>query len=70
MIWKHGRFRVEEFPLANRLTLPAGASVRDTVVFGIPQELAGARFDVGFTLVREGYTNWFNGKSLPTEVRP
>ena len=70
MIWKHGRFRVEEVPLANRLTLPAGASVRDTVVFGIPQELAGARFDVGFTLVREGYTNWFNGKSLPTEVRP
>ena len=70
MIWKHGRFRGEEFPLANRLTLPAGASVRDTVVFGIPQELAGARFDVGFTLVREGYTNWFNGKSLPTEVRP
>ena len=70
MIWKHGRFRVEEFPLANRLTLPAGASVRDTVVFGIPQELAGARFDVGFALVREGYTNWFNGKSLPTEVRP
>lgn len=70
IIWKHGRFRVEEFPLANRLTLPAGASVRDTVVFGIPQELAGARFDVGFALVREGYTNWFNGKSLPTEVRP
>ena len=38
------------------------------VTFTVPPQLAGERFDVGFALRREGYTNWFNGKAVPTRV--
>ena len=68
MLWKHGRFRVEEFVLPQRLTLPAAGATACDVRFVVPQQLAGERFDVGFALRREGYTNWYNGKALPVEV--
>ena len=70
MLWKHGRFRVEEFVLPQRLTLPAAGATACDVRFVVPQQLAGERFDVGFALRREGYTNWYNGKALPVEVAP
>ena len=38
------------------------------VVVVVPRLLAGTDFDAGFALRREGYTNWFNGKPLRTEV--
>ena len=68
MLWKHGRFRVDEFPTGAQFTIPADDVMTRTVTFSVPPQLAGETFDVGFALRREGYTNWFNGKSIPTEV--
>ena len=68
MLWKHGRFRVEEFPLEDRFTIPAGGEVSHEVIFPVPQRLSGAQFEAGFALCRESYTNWFNGKPVRTEV--
>ena len=68
MLWKHGRFRVEEFPLEDRFTIPAGGEVSHEVIFPVPQRLSGAQFEAGLALCREGYTNWFNGKPVRTEV--
>lgn len=68
MLWKHGRFRVEEFSTGAHFTLPADTAVVREVRFVVPEPLAGETFDAGFALRREGYTNWFNGKPVPTEV--
>lgn len=68
MLWKHGRFRVDEFPTGETFTIPADSELMRGVTFTVLPQLAGETFDVGFALRREGYTNWFNGKSVPTEV--
>lgn len=68
MLWKHGRFRVDEFPTGESFRIPADDKLTRTVTFTVLPQLAGETFDVGFALRREGYTNWFNGKSVPTEV--
>ncbi|WP_290539572.1 glycosyltransferase family 39 protein [Alistipes sp.] len=68
MLWKHGRFRVEEFPTGAAFTIPAYGQLTREVTFTVAPQLAGETFDVAFALSREGYTNWFNGKSLRTEV--
>ena len=68
MLWKHGRFRVDEFPTGETFTIPADSELTRVVTFTVLPQLAGETFDVGFALRREGYTNWFNGKSVPTEV--
>ena len=68
MLWKHGRFRVEEFPIEVHFKIPADDELTREVTFTVPPQLAGERFDVGFALRREGYTNWFNGKAVPTRV--
>jgi len=70
MIWKHGRFRVEEFPIEARFTLPACGEAEVDATLRVPQRLAGAAFDVGFALRRDGYTHWFNGKTLRTKIEP
>ena len=38
------------------------------MIFPVPQRRSGAQFEAGFALCREGYTNWFNGKPVRTEV--
>lgn len=69
MLWKHGRSRVEEFPVdAPCFTIPADGEVRIDVEVRVPAELAGLDFDAGFALRREGYTYWFNGKPVPVQV--
>ena len=68
MLWKHGRFRVEEFDTGEHFEIPAGDTITREVRFVVPGQLSGADFDAGFALRREGYTNWFNGKPLRTEV--
>lgn len=68
MLWKHGRFRIEEFPTGAAFTIPADGQLTREVTFTVAPQLAGETFDVAFALSREGYTNWFNGKSLRTEV--
>ena len=68
MLWKHGRFRVDEFPTGETFTIPADSELTRGVTFTVLPQLAGETVDVGFALRREGYTNWFNGKSVPTEV--
>ena len=68
MLWKHGRFRIEEFDTGERFRIPAEEEIRREVAFVVPEQLAGTDFDAGFALRREGYTNWFNGKPLRTEV--
>ena len=68
MLWKHGRFRVEEFVTGAHFTLPADTAVVREVRFVVPEQLTGETFDAGFALRRDGYTNWFNGKPVPTEV--
>ena len=68
MLWKHGRFRVDEFPTGETFTIPADSELTRGVTITVQPQLAGETFDVGFALRREGYTNWFNGKSVPTEV--
>ncbi|WP_418981823.1 glycosyltransferase family 39 protein [Alistipes sp.] len=67
-VWKHGRFRVEEFPLPERFTIPADGETTRTVRLTVDQQLAGETFDVGFTLRRKGYAHWFNGKPQPVKV--
>ncbi len=67
-VWKQGRFRVEEFELEERFVLPAFDSVTRRVAVPVAPQLAGEAFDLGFALVREGYTNWFNGKPQKIEV--
>ena len=64
MLWKHGRFRVDEFPTGETFTIPADSVLTRGVTFTVLPQLAGE----SFALRREGYTNWFNGKSVPTEV--
>lgn len=68
MLWKHGRFRVEEFRIDVRFRVPACGGVTVPVVFRVPEVLAGSDFETGFALCREGYTNWFNGKPRRVEV--
>ena len=59
-----------------RRGVPAGGPFHDSgrrrgVARGdlpVPQRLSGAQFEAGFALCREGYTNWFNGKPVRTEV--
>ena len=68
MLWKHGRFRVEEFDTGEHFNIPAGDTITREVRFVVPEQLSGAGFDAGFALRRDGYTNWFNGKPLRTEV--
>lgn len=69
MLWKHGRSRVEEFaPDVPAFTIPAYDDAQVSVVFRVPEELAGTEFDAGFALRREGYANWFNGKPLRVQV--
>lgn len=68
MLWKHGRFRVEEFPLDVQATVPGCDRVELPVTFRVPASLAGTDFRVGFALKREGYTYWFNGKPQTAEV--
>ena len=68
MLWKHGRFRVEEFDTGEHFEIPAGDTITREMRFVVPGQLSGADFDAGFALRREGYTNWFNGKPLRTEV--
>lgn len=68
-VWKHGRFRVEEFPAADRFTIPADGTLSRTVCLSVDERLAGEVFDVGFTLRRKGYAHWFNGKPQTVKVR-
>lgn len=69
MLWKHGRFRVEEYRVdPGPFTIPAGGSTTLRLSFRVPEELAGTDFDAGFALVREGYANWFNGKPVAVKV--
>ena len=68
MLWKHGRFRIEEFDTGEHFEIPAGDTITREVRFVVAGQLSGADFDAGFALRREGYTNWFNGKPLRTEV--
>ena len=68
MLWKQGRFRVEEFPTGECFTLPAATTLIRPLRFTVPASLAGERFEVGFALRRAGYTNWFNGNPVPTRV--
>lgn len=73
MIWKHGRFRVEEFGAelldgGEELTIPAWGEAACTVRLRVPEQLAGETFDAGFALRRPGYVHWFNGKPQHVKV--
>ncbi len=61
MIWKHGRFRTEEFVLPLTSTLPTTDTITLSATFRVPEKLAGEWFDVGFSLCCRGYAHWFNG---------
>lgn len=67
-VWKHGRFRVEEFPLPDRFTIPADGTLTRTVRIRVDQRLADEVFDMGLTLRRKGYAHWFNGKPQTVKV--
>lgn len=68
MVWKHGRFEVEEIPTGVRCTIPARSETEAEVTLRVPERLAGKEYAAGFALRREGRTHWFNGKPLRTEV--
>lgn len=68
IIWKHGRFWVEEYPLGARFTIAAGGEMTRVVTFPVIPQLRGERFEVGFSLRREGYTNWFNSSPQLVQV--
>lgn len=53
MLWKHGRFRVDEFPTGETFTIPADSELTRGVTFTVLPQLAGETFDVGFALRRE-----------------
>ena len=59
---------IEEFPTEVAATLPTGGSATAEVGFRVPEAWAGTKPEVGFTLRREGYTYWFNGKSRRLRV--
>ena len=52
MLWKHGRFRVDEFPTGETFTIPADSELTRGVTFTVLPQLAGETFDVGFALRR------------------
>ena len=68
MVWKHGRFRVEEFKMDARGVIPAQGELDLEVEFTIPESLAEEDFKVGFTLRKVGYAHWFNGKPKHVKV--
>lgn len=68
MLWKHGRFEVEELPTEVHCMIPARGETVADVTLRVPERLAGKGYDAGFALRREGRTHWFNGKPLRTEV--
>ena len=68
MLWKSGRFETDEFPTGVRCSIPARGSVEVEVALRVPERLVGKRYQTGFALCREGRFNWFNGKTLRTEV--
>ena len=47
MLWKHGRFRVDEFPTGETFTIPADSELTRGVTFTVLPQLAGETFDVG-----------------------
>ena len=61
IVWKHGRFRTEEFVLPLTCILPAKGEITLHTTFSVPEKLSGEWFDVGFSLRRSGYAHWFNG---------
>ena len=68
MVWKHGRFEVEEIPTGVRCTIPAHSETEVEATLRVPERLVGKGNAAGFALRREGRTHWFNGKPLRTEV--
>ena len=68
MVWKHGRFEVEEIPTGVRCTIPARSETEAEATLRVPERLVGKEYAAGFALRREGRTHWFNGKPLRTEV--
>lgn len=68
MLWKHGRFEVEELPTGAVCTIPARGEAVVGTTLRVPEYPVGRRYEVGFALRREGRTHWFNGKTLRTEV--
>lgn len=68
MVFKQGRFRVEEYPLDVRFEVAAGGRERVAVRFRVPEELAGGDFDAGFALRRAGYAHWFNSRPQPVTL--
>lgn len=68
LLWKHGRFEVEEYSTDAAFVIPACGEVSTELAFRVPETLAGKGYDVGLALRREGCANWFNGKSLRTEI--
>ncbi len=67
--WKHGRFYVEESPVELMLSVPAHGECSAEVEVSVPEDLeTGKGFDVGISLTRKGYVNWFNGKAHRVEV--
>lgn len=68
MLWKHGRFRVEEFPLEDRFTIPAGGEVSYEVIFPVPQRLSRRAVRGGLRPVPRGLYQLVNGKPVRTEV--
>ena len=46
MLWKHGRFRVDEFPTGETFTIPADSELTRGVTFTVLPQLAGETFDV------------------------
>lgn len=67
MLWRCGR-QVMEFDTELRLSLPPHGAEQMSFVFVVPTTLPCGDAEVGFALRKWGYSYWFNGKSLLTEI--
>ncbi|MDE7122912.1 MAG: glycosyltransferase family 39 protein [Alistipes sp.] len=67
-VFKHGRSRVEEYPLDVRCCLPAGGETTVEATVEVPAALAGLDCRAGFALRRQRYVHWFNGASQPIKI--
>lgn len=67
-VFKHGRSRVEEYPLDVRCELPAGGTATVEATVEVPASFAGLDCQAGFALRRPGYTHWFNGAAQALKI--
>lgn len=68
-VWRVGSFsRIESYDTGTVMTLSPGEKKHIIVSFTVPEDLAGAEYNCGFTVIRRGHASWFNGNPQKVKV--